>query len=503
MTDHNENVLRLEAVGISKSYGAVKALDDVRFEVREGEVMALLGENGAGKSTIVKVISGLVSPDSGRIHLDGEATDLTSSARAQQAGIAVVQQEYSSVPTMSIAENLALGKVDSGAIWTRRRLAADARRLLELVGLGSLDPSTLVSELSVAEMQLLEIARVVARDARVVVFDEPTAALSDAEIVRVLDVVRNLAGRGISVVYVTHRLPEVFEVADRVTIFRNGRSLAPVATSDVNVDDVITMMLGRELSAMYPAKAGQLDEARLQVRDLRVAGIRDELTLTVRRGEILGLTGQLGSGTDALMESLAGIRPTTGGEVLIDGAPVTLRSRMAGIRAGIAYCSDDRKRDGIFSEMSIQENLSSCWLPSVTRLGFVSGRAERGRASDIASQFAIDASRLRARVGTLSGGNQQKIALGKWVGSSPKVLLVQEPTRGVDVGARSEIYRKLRELCSQGMSVIISSSDTAEVFGLADTIATFYHGHLTALRSVEEWTEEQVVRAVMHREVTA
>jgi ribose transport system ATP-binding protein len=503
MTDHNEKQLRLEAVGISKSYGAVTALEDVRFEVRPGEVMALLGENGAGKSTIVKVISGLVSPDAGRILLDGVATDLTSSARAQQAGIAVVQQEYSSVPTMSIAENLALGKVDSGAIWTRRRLAADARTLLDLVGLGGLDPSTLVAHLSVAEMQLLEIARVVAREARLVVFDEPTAALSDAEIVRVLDVVRNLAARGISVVYVTHRLPEVFEISDRVTIFRNGRSLPPVTTSEVDVDDVITMMLGRELSAMYPPKAGQLEEARLEIRDLRVAGIRDELSLTVRRGEILGLTGQLGSGTDALMECLAGIRPVVGGEVVVDGERVVLRSRMAGIRAGIAYCSDDRKRDGIFSELSIQENLSSSWLPTVTRLGFVSGRAERARASDIASQFALDTTRLRAPVGTLSGGNQQKIALGKWVGSSPKVLLVQEPTRGVDVGARSEIYRKLRELCAEGMSVIVSSSDTAEVFGLADTIATFYHGHLTALRPVEDWTEEQVVRAVMQREVTS
>jgi ribose transport system ATP-binding protein len=502
MTDHNGTVLRLEAVGVSKSYGAVKALDDVGFEVRQGEVMALLGENGAGKSTIVKVISGLVSPDAGRILIDGEVTDITSSARAQQSGIAVVQQEYSSVPTMSVAENLALGTVDSGAIWTRRRLADDARKLLELVGLGRLDPSTLVADLSVAEMQLLEIARVVARDARLVVFDEPTAALSDAEIVRVLDVVRNLVGRGISVVYVTHRLPEVFEVADRVTVFRNGRSLAPVATSDLDVDDVITMMLGRELSAMYPAKAGKLSEARMEMRDLRVAGIRDGLNLTVRRGEILGLTGQLGSGTDALMECLAGIRPIAGGQVVIDGEPVSLRTRMAGIRAGIAYCSDDRKRDGIFSERSIQENLSSSWLPSVTRLGFVSGRAERTRASDIASQFAIDTDRLRTRVGTLSGGNQQKVALGKWVGSSPRVLLVQEPTRGVDVGARSEIYRKLRELCAEGMSVVVSSSDTAEVFGLADTIATFYHGHLTALRSAEEWTQEQVVRAVMHREVT-
>jgi len=499
----NEPRLRLEAVGVSKSYGAVKALDDVQFQLRAGEVMALLGENGAGKSTIVKVISGLVSPDAGHISVDGEITDIHSSAKAQQAGIAVVQQEYSSVPTMTVAENLVLGKASSGVFWPRRRLAREARDLLELVGLGQLDPGTLVGDLSVAEMQLLEIARVLARDARIVIFDEPTAALSDAEIVRVLDVVRNLAGRGISVIYVTHRLPEVFAIADRVTIFRNGRSLPAVSTSELDVDTVITMMLGRELTAMYPPRAQQLGDARLDVRGLRVGGIRDEVDLTVRRGEILGLTGQLGSGVDVLMQSLAGTRPVLGGQVLVDGDPVSLHNRLAGIRAGVAFCSDDRKKDGIFADLSIQRNLSSPWLPSVTRAGFVSGRGERRRASAIAEQFALDVNRLRANVGTLSGGNQQKVALGKWVGTDPKVLLVEEPTRGVDVGARSDIYRKLRELCAEGMSVIVSSSDTAEVFGLADTIGTFYHGRLTAMRPAADWTEEQLVREVMHREAAA
>jgi len=254
---------------------------------------------------------------------------------------------------------------------------------------------------------------------------------------------------------------------------------------------------------MYPPKAQRFGDERLEVRGLRVGGIRDEVDLTVRRGEILGLTGQLGSGVDVLMQSLAGIRPVLGGQVLVDGAPVSLHSRLAGIGSGIAFCSDDRKKDGIFADLSIQRNLSSPWLPSVTRGGFVSGRGERRRAAEIADQFALDVNRLRANVGILSGGNQQKVALGKWIGTEPKVLLVEEPTRGVDVGARSEIYRKLRELCAEGMSVIVSSSDTAEVFGLADTIGTFYHGRLTAMRPAADWTEEQVVREVMHREAAA
>ncbi|WP_053386117.1 sugar ABC transporter ATP-binding protein [Leucobacter japonicus] len=491
---------RLLAENVSKTYGAVRALSDVRFELKPGEVMALLGENGAGKSTIVKVISGLVKPDAGAdITIDGSPADISTSALSQSAGIAVVQQEYSTVGTMSIAENLVLGQMNAPLWWGRAKLRAHATSLLQRVGLETLDPDTLIEELSVAEMQLIEIARVLARDAKIVIFDEPTAALSDAEIVRVLDVVKALAAEGRSIIYVTHRLGEVFQIADRVTVFRNGRSEAPCEIAGLDVDQVIAMMIGRQLGHMYPPRSAGIGEPVLQVTGLQAPGLKSAIDLQVRRGEIVGLTGQLGSGTQSFMQSLAGVESVLGGSATLHGRRVDLRSRKRGIASGIAYCSADRKRNGIFGGISILRNLSSPWLSRVSRFGFVNPRIEAQQARSNAEQFAIDVKRMQSSVGTLSGGNQQKVAVGKWLGIAPELLLVEEPTRGVDVGARAEIYRQLRELSDAGVAIIVSSSDTNEVFGLCDTIATFFKGEQTNIRPWSEWTEPDLVREVMQR----
>ncbi|MFB2585233.1 sugar ABC transporter ATP-binding protein [Herbiconiux liukaitaii] len=490
---------RLVASGLSKRYGAVQALIDVEFDLKPGEVVALLGENGAGKSTLVKVLSGLVTPDTGTITMDGEVVSLSSSARSQAAGIAVVQQEYSTVGTLSVAENLVLGKAHSPFFWTRGRLRTEAKELLAEVGLGHIDPSTKVEELSVAEMQLLEVARVLAREARVVIFDEPTAALSDAETEKVLAVVRKLAGKGISVVYVTHRLPEVFAIADRVSIFRNGRSLPSVEIGDIDVAGVIQMMLGRKLESMYPERRPVSGDERLVLDDVVISGLNAPVSLRARRGEILGLTGQLGSGADLVVKALASETPILGGVVSVDGSPLNAKDRSKGLAAGITYCSPDRKRSGIFSGLSIVRNLSSSWLSSVSTAGTVSTRRERTAAEALATAFAIDSKRLGSSVGKLSGGNQQKVALAKWLGNDPTLFLVEEPTRGVDVGARSDIYAKLRGLCEQGMTVVVSSSDTNEIHGLSDTIATFYHGEMVGVRPADEWTEDALVAAVMNR----
>ena len=490
--------LRLEVRGLSKRYGSVQALSDVAFELRAGEVMALLGENGAGKSTLVKVLAGLVQPDSGTVSVDGAETDIFPSARSQAAGIAVVHQEYSSVPTMTVAENLVLGEARARRLWLPWQLARRARELLPVVGLEGLDPRTPVERLSVAEMQLLEIARLLARDARILIFDEPTAALADKEIERILAVIRRLAAEGHSIVYVTHRLPEVFRIADRVTVFRNGRSLEPVATSDVDVDAVITMMLGRELETMFPARETATESPVLEVEGLLAAGLGAPVSLTARRGEIVGLTGQLGSGASATIQALAGRVPAHAGRVALGGQAVPLRNHRAVLRKGIVYCSPDRKKDGTFLGKPIQENLSSPWLGTVASSGWISGRRERAKARGIGESFAVDVSRLDSPVGTLSGGNQQKVALGKWLGLTPSLMLVEEPTRGVDIGARAEIYQRLRDLCGEGMVVIVASSDTAEVLGLCDTIATFYRGRMTSIRPHDAWTEQELTREVMH-----
>lgn len=498
MTEHT--AYRLEASGISKAYGAIRALDNARITLRPGEVVALLGENGAGKSTIVKILSGLVTPDEGTIRIDGEDVHLTSVAASQAAGIAVVQQEFSTVGTLTVAENLVLGQRGAPSWWGPRKLNTAARDLLARVGLAGLSPDTLVENLSVAEMQLLEIARVLTKDAKVVIFDEPTAALSDAEIDRVLDAVKRLAAEGRSVIYVTHRLGEVFQIADQVVIFRNGRSQDPRPVAELTVDTVVTSMIGRELGHLYPERSQAVGEVVLQARGVRLEGMRESVDLQVRRGEILGLTGQLGSGASEILSALAGSTDILAGTVDLEGTPLDLRGRRRGILMGVAYCSPDRKKDGIFAGVSIRRNLSSSWLRRVSRVGFVNRRLEIAEARRSASHFAIDTARLQAQVGHLSGGNQQKVAVGKWLGIRPRVLLVEEPTRGVDVGARAEIYTQLRRLCDSGVGIIVSSSDTNEILGLADTVATYYRGAQTALKPATEWTETDLVREVMHRE---
>jgi ribose transport system ATP-binding protein len=453
---------------LSKRYGSVQALAEVDFELRAGEVMALLGENGAGKSTLVKVLSGLVQADSGTIEVDGRETDLFPSARSQAAGVAVVHQEYSSVPTMTVAENLVLGQAGVSAFWWPGSLNARARKLLATVGLDHVDPRTAVESLSVAEKQLLEIARLLVRDARILIFDEPTAAL-----------------------------------ADRVTVFRNGRSLPAKSTAELDVDAVITMMLGRDLETMFPARGTLGDAPLLRVEGLLADGLSEPVSFTVRPGEIVGLTGQLGSGASNVVEALAGMGALGAGRVFLAGEEISLRSRAATLQRGIAYCSADRKRDGIFAERPIRENLSSPWIRSVAPGGFISARRERDKAREIAARFAIDVKRLGSAVGTLSGGNQQKVAVGKWLGAEPRVMLLEEPTRGVDIGARAEIYQRLRDLCAAGLGIVVASSDTAEVLGLSDTIATFYRGRLTGIRPQAEWTEDALIREVMHQEAAA
>lgn len=496
-TDGVPHPPRLSITGLSKRYGQVCALDDVTLDVAPGEVMALLGQNGAGKSTLVKVLSGLVQPDAGELRIDGEALAFTTGKRSQAAGIAVVQQEISAVRSMTVAENLFLGRIGAPFIWTRRKMAAQARELLGPVGLEHLDPATPIGELGVGAMQLVEVARVLAGDARIIVFDEPTAALSDVEIERVLALVRRLRDEGRSVIYVTHRLGEVFRVTDRVTILRGGRSLGSQPTAGLDVEDVVTSMLGRPQEAMFP-DSGRPGERVLVADGLIGPGLTAPVSLEVRAGEILGLTGQLGSGADAAVAALAGMSADARGDVTVEGRTLPLGSRSAGLRTGVAYCSSDRKRDGTFANLSVLKNLSSPWLSQVAAFGVLRPRQERVTAEKAAQAFAVDPSRMLTSVERLSGGNQQKVSLGKWLGAAPKVLLVIEPTRGVDVGARAEIYARLRELCDNGMAVIVSTSDTEEIFGLCDTIGAFYGGRLVEVRPRRDWQEAELLRAMMH-----
>ncbi|WP_344424857.1 sugar ABC transporter ATP-binding protein [Pseudonocardia ailaonensis] len=482
---------------MSKSYGKVGALKSVDFAVGAGESVALLGQNGAGKSTLVKILSGLVRPDAGVVSLDGDETALHSGARAQRAGIAVVQQEVATVATMTVAENLLLGLRAAPVFWTTRTLREHAKPLLAGVGLGHVHPDTPMEDLTIAEQQLVDIARALSEEAKVLVLDEPTASLSDTEIERVLGLVREIKASGRSIVYVTHRLDEVFTICDRAVVFRNGEVVASIEVATASVPDIVTAMLGEALETYFP-EPGELGDTRLRVVEMVAPGLAEPVSVALRRGEILGLTGQLGSGASAFVAGLAGMSPATSAEVELDGRAVTIAGRRDGLRDGISYCSGDRKHDGLFPGVSVYKNLSAPWISRITSRGRISRAREYTLAADVAAVFSIDESRLTADADTLSGGNQQKVALGKWLGTDPRVLLVEEPTRGVDVGARAEIYAQLRRLCREGLSVIVASSDTAEVLGLCDTIGVFYKGRLVETRRARDWTESALLTRVMH-----
>lgn len=492
--------LYLQMSDINKSFGSVRALNGVYFELRAGEVMALAGENGAGKSTLVKMLSGIHRPDSGEIRVGGEVVEIGSSRRSAEVGVAVVQQELSVVPTMTIAENVFLGNSASGLNWHRRRLAHRAAPYLAAVGLDYVDPFATADSLSVAEQQLVEVARMVARDARILILDEPTAALSDAEIERVMGVVKGLAAEGRSVIYVTHRLGEIFELADRVTVFRNGQSSEAIDTAALTVDDLITEMLGRRLENMFPERVPDRTYGAnvLEVDGLEADGLAMPISLPVRAGEIVGLAGQVGSGATPFLEAIAGACHRDSGSVTVDGVPVRGGHRRASIHEGVAYCSGDRKRDGLFGIRPVAENLTSAALDRVTPAGWLDRSKEARMGAEIAEAFSFDSGRLGALAATLSGGNQQKIALGKWLGIEPNVLLIDEPTRGVDVGARAEIYRHLRKLADQGLAIVFASSDAQEVLGIADRIGSFFRGQLVAFRDSSDVDYARLTADITH-----
>jgi ribose transport system ATP-binding protein len=493
----------LQMRNIAKSYGATVALENVNLDVKAGEVMALLGENGAGKSTLVKILAGLEQPDSGAIAIGGKPHNIGSPAQARAAGISYVAQELSIVGTLSVAENVFLGDQTVGLLRSPSSLARRAKPFLARIGLGDIDPSLPAEAFSVAERQLMEIARLLSREARIAILDEPTAALSEVEIDRVKTAVRTLAEEGCAIIYVTHRLGEVFELSHRVTIIRNGHSFAPVATSSLQVDGLIEMMLGRRLEQMFPPRAPSVGDKLLVVEDCLCQGLSSPVSFVLRKGEMLGLAGQVGSGATAILRVLAGLTPLYRGSITLDGRPFTPRVIRDSIKMGVAYCSDDRKRDGVFAVRNLVENLSAPVIDRVSRFGLMNRRAETTHTQAVAQQFNIDINGLGRLAGNLSGGNQQKVALGKWIGISPSLLIVEEPTRGVDVGARAEIYRHLRAQTARGLAILFASSDTHEVLGLADTIGTFFQGEMVQIGSADAMTAESITRDVTHPAVAA
>jgi rhamnose transport system ATP-binding protein len=486
---------RLELTGISKRFAATAALTDVSLELLPGEVHALVGENGAGKSTLVKVIAGVHQPDEGEIRLDGERVTIPSPAAARAMGIAVVHQEPRLFPDLSVAENIFLIAPPTDRLHTiawgeMRRRAVELFEQLDV----RMDVSALVRGLSMADQQLVEIAKAMSIDARVLVLDEPTASLSTHEVERLFSIVRRTRERGVAVLFVSHRLDEVFALCDRATIFRDGRHVLTAPTSELTTATLVRHMVGREVS-LFPKESATLGEALLEVRHLSDAsGFRD-VSFTVRAGEILGLAGLVGAGRTEIARVLFGVEPRTGGEVLLAGRPVEFDSPAQALAAGIAYVPEDRHQDGLVLGFSIASNVT---LPILARLFprlFVHAKTEADIASGFAERLRVRSTGVDQAVEALSGGNQQKVVIAKWLATKPRVLILDEPTRGVDIGAKVEVHRIVSELAASGLAIVMISSDLPEVLAMSDRILVLHEGRVAAEIAREDASEERVMFA--------
>jgi len=468
--------------GISKSFAGVPVLKGIDFDVRAGEVHALLGENGAGKSTLIKIIAGVHAPDSGTIRLGDTTYSAVSPKEARKGGVATVYQELLLFPELTVAENVFLGNAPRGRMrmldWGQMRRRA--RQLLDQLDSPDLDVDARVGSLSVANRQRVEIAKALSQDARVLIMDEPTAALADADIRRLIAVVKRLRERGVGIVYVSHKLPEVFELADRVTVLRDGALIGTRPIAEVTEQSLVAMMVGREIDHLFPRGEPRIGATILKVEGLSYGTRVRDISFELRRGEILGLAGLVGAGRTELALTLFGITPATAGTITLDGQPVTIRSPKEARNLGIAYVPEDRGLQGLVRPMTIAQNNSMASLHHVARGIFIDVGTELSRAVDSIRKLGVRARGPDQVVGQLSGGNQQKVVLGKWLETEPRILIMDEPTRGIDVGAKSEIHALMARLAGEGMAILMISSELPEILGMSDRVLVMHGGRLTA-----------------------
>ena len=488
----------LELSGIVKSFGPIKVLKEIGFDVRAGEVHALLGENGAGKSTLVKIIAGVIPADEGEVRLDGKQVRFASPREAAAAGIATVYQELLLFPDLTVAENIYLGhapKTRWGTLdWPAMR--AGARALLDSLDSPDLDIDALVGKLSVANRQRVEIAKALSHDAKLVIMDEPTAALADADAHRLMDIVRRLRDRGVGIIYVSHRLPEIFALADRVTVLRDGAYIGTRPIAEVTEGDLVSMMVGRAIDHLFPKTEAAPGATVLEVANLGYRDVVKDISFSLRAGEILGIAGLIGSGRTELALTIFGITPATAGEIRIDGKPVTIKSPDDARRLGIAYVPEDRGLQGLIRPQTIRENVSLAIIDRLAKALVVDRGKEAALAKDAIQRFGIRTRGPEQRVRQLSGGNQQKVVLAKWIAAEPRVLIMDEPTRGIDVGAKAEIHALMSRLAAQGLAVLMISSELPEVLGMSDRVLVMRGGRLVGAFDRKEATPDAVGAAM-------
>ena len=494
MTNPAEPIIELRE--IAKHFGGVQALRGVDIRLSPGEVHALVGENGAGKSTLVKILAGIHRPDAGIMRYGGEVVELRSPTQAQALGIAVVHQEPMLFPDLNIAENIFMGRQPRDRFgrvdW--KRMYSEVDQLLASLDV-ALSSRTPVQGLSVAEQQMVEIAKALSLQARVLVLDEPTAALSSHEVEELFAIVKQLRERGVAILFVSHRLEEVFRIADRVTVFRDGTHIITAPIRDMNTEEIIKHMVGRELSNLFPKGEAEIGEMALEVRHLTRAGVFADVNFQVRRGEILGFAGLVGAGRTEVARVLFGIDRAESGEIWLKGKKVRIRSPQEAMDYGIAYVPEDRHAQGLVMNFSIATNITLPILQQVSRLGLVDPRKEQKIAAEHSRQLSIRSTGVEQLVNALSGGNQQKVVLSKWLATNPSVLILDEPTRGIDVGAKAEVHRIISDLASRGLAIILISSELPEVLAMADNVLVLHEGRVTGTFTRSEATQERVMFA--------
>lgn len=497
----------LEIKSLSKAFGPVQALRGVNFDLRRGEIHALAGENGAGKSTLMNIIDGILQPDAGEIWLDGQKVRIASPSVAQRLGIGLVHQEIALCPDISVAENIFMAATNRSRAFLMD-YAALYRRAAEVLGeLGQIDPRAKVGSLSISQQQIVEIAKALTLDCRILILDEPTAALTEPEAQVLFRIMHRLAAKGIAIIYISHRMVEIFTHCDRVTVFRDGCHIRTLPITETTPEDLVNSMVGRVMASLYPEKqsaAERSDNIILSVRGLTDRRRFHDISFDLMQGEILGFAGLIGSGRSEIMRGLCRLEGRASGEVRLAGQPLTLRHYADSIRAGIVYLSEDRKGDGVFLNLPIAANIAALDPRRVAnRAGIIDAGREKRLAETLGLSLNLKCGSVADPVSSLSGGNQQKVALAKMLSVNPKLIILDEPTRGVDVGAKAEIHRSLRQLARDGVGIIVISSELPELIGISDRVLTVREGRITGALTGADISEEQIMQLAAIRSTAA
>ena len=484
---------RLEVRNISKAFPGTQALEDVTMAFRPGEVHAVVGENGAGKSTLMLIIAGVHQRDAGQILLDGQETEPLNPHHAQELGISMVYQELSMAANLTIAENIFINRQPTNRLGLidKATMYRDAEELLRILDI-NVSPDTLVRDLNIATMQMVEIVRAISHNAKVLLLDEPTSALTEQETRKLFESLRQLKQEGITIIYISHKLEEIFEIADRLTVLKDGSVAGSLDISEATRDKVVRMMVGRELTSLYPDKNGQNDDVIMKVENLSGPGFKN-VSFSLHKGEILGIAGLAGAGRTSVCRTIFGAATRESGEVIIEGKSTQINSPQGAIQAGIGFVPEDRKLQGLFSSMSVRENMVSSNLDACSGRLLMDPQKETALAEDLVERLQVKTPSIAQKLVNLSGGNQQKVLVGKWLAVHPKILLVSEPTRGVDVGTKAEIHALLRQMAQQGVGIVMVSSELPEILGMSDRVMVMHEGQLMGILSGDEMTEEKIV----------